>query len=235
MSVLDVEGTFNVRDLGGIPTDSGRIRSGALLRSGSLARVSEAGAAVLRERVSHIVDLRGDAELQTDPSAVPGVRTTHLPLFFGSVQSFFDNDISLASMYDLILQEGGEKIAQAMRVIGAGEPTLVHCTVGKDRTGVTVALALSAVGADRDAVVADYALTESQLPQGLTQMAITHLQRQHPEATNLVDLASKSPAPVMRALLAKLDADYGSPADYLRAQGLTAGELGDLRAVLVES
>ena len=40
---------------------------------------------------------------------------------------------------------------------------LVHCTAGKDRTGVAIALLLDAVGAERDAVVADYAASEANL------------------------------------------------------------------------
>jgi protein-tyrosine phosphatase len=38
-------------------------------------------------------------------------------------------------------------------------PALVHCTSGKDRTGVGVALLLSALGVPRDVVVEDYLLT----------------------------------------------------------------------------
>ena len=37
-------------------------------------------------------------------------------------------------------------LVDAVRILSEGEPALVHCTVGKDRTGVIVALALSAVG-----------------------------------------------------------------------------------------
>src|SRR5438034_394341 len=46
---------------------------------------------------------------------------------------------------------------------GADAPVVVHCTAGKDRTGIVVALALLAVGVDRETVVSDYALTEANL------------------------------------------------------------------------
>ncbi|HNW44012.1 MAG TPA: M1 family aminopeptidase, partial [Elusimicrobiales bacterium] len=42
----------------------------------------------------------------------------------------------------------------------------------------------------------------------------------HPQARHLDELATRSPAPVMSSLLDELDARYGSPADYLRAQGV---------------
>ena len=45
----------------------------------------------------------------------------------------------------------------------ANSAVLVHCTAGKDRTGVAIALLLDAVGADRSAVIDDYASSEANL------------------------------------------------------------------------
>lgn len=234
MTVIDVEGVFNVRDVGGIPTPEGRIRRGQLLRSGNLVDASAAGVAELEQRVSHIVDLRDGQEVATAPSATKTIATTHLPLFLGSVASFFTEDLSLDEMYRQLLDESGERLADAIRIIAAGEPTLVHCTVGKDRTGVTIALALAAVGADREAIIADYALTESQLPQERNRKIVAFLQSQHPEAQHAVALATLSPADVMRAILDEIEERWGSAAEYLRAHGMTAPELVALREALVE-
>ncbi|WEK62785.1 MAG: tyrosine-protein phosphatase [Candidatus Microbacterium colombiense] len=235
MTILDIDGVNNVRDVGGIPTsDGGRIRSGVLLRSGQLSGATAQGAAALRDRVRRIVDLRDGEEVAAEPSEIIGPETTHLPLFLGSVRSFFEADTSLDDLYLHLLEESSERLVDAIRIIAAGEPTLVHCTVGKDRTGVTVALALAAVGADRDAVIADYALTESQLPAQRSQRIVAYLQAQHPEAVHAIALATQSPAPVMRQLLEQIDARWGSAADYLRAHGLTDAELRGLVAALVE-
>jgi len=235
VAVIEIEGAWNVRDVGGIAASDGVIRTGVLLRSGNLARVTDAGSEALRDRVRHIVDLRGDEELVREPTAVTGLPITHLPLFFGSVDSFLAQDASLDELYGKILEEGTGKIIDAVRIIAAGEPTLVHCTVGKDRTGVTVGLALAAVGADREAVVADYALTESLLPRARTDRALAFLRTHHPDAVHLEALVRRSPAPVMRALLGRIDEDFGSASAYLRAHGLTASELTDLRRALVET
>lgn len=234
MTVLRVEGVTNVRDVGGMPAAGGRIRSGVLLRSGQLSGATTAGAAALRHAVAHIVDLRDGEEVAAEPSGVEGPVTTHLPLFLGSVRSFFESDTSLDDLYLHLLEESGDRIAAAIRVIAAGEPTLVHCTVGKDRTGVTVALALSAVGADREAIVADYALTESQLPAERSRRIAAYLRTQHPEAVHAVALATQSPAPVMRGLLDAVDERWGSAREYLRAQGMTDAELDALHRALVE-
>lgn len=234
MIVIPLEGVFNVRDVGGIPVGTGRIREGALLRSGNLASATPTGAAELASRVRQIVDLRDDQEVASQPSARTDVPTIHLPLFLGSVASFFAADSSLEDLYRHLLEESGERITEAVRIIARGPSTLVHCTVGKDRTGVTVALALSAVGADREAVIADYALTESQLPQERNRRIIEFLQTQHPEAKHAVALATQSPAPVMRALLDSVDEQWGSAAGYLVANGMTDEELVALRATLVD-
>ncbi|WP_449407961.1 tyrosine-protein phosphatase [Microbacterium maritypicum] len=234
MNVLHIEGVTNVRDVGGIPAAGGRIRSGVLLRSGQLSGATTAGADALRHAVAHIVDLRDGEEVAAEPSGIEGPATTHLPLFLGSVRSFFESDTSLDDLYLHLLEESGDRLVAAIRIIAAGEATLVHCTVGKDRTGVTVALALSAVGADREAIIADYALTESQLPPERSRRIAAYLRSQHPEAVHAVALATQSPAPVMRALLAAVDERWGSAAAYLRAQGMTDAELAALHATLVE-
>ncbi|MCP1429574.1 protein-tyrosine phosphatase [Microbacterium foliorum] len=235
MTVLDVDGVTNVRDVGGMPAAGGRIRAGVLLRSGQLSGATTAGANEVRRRVAHIVDLRDGEEVAAEPTEIDGPDTTHLPLFLGSVRSFFETDTSLDDLYLHLLEESGSRLVDAIRIIAAGEPTLVHCTVGKDRTGVTVALALAAVGADRDAIIADYALTESQLPAERSRRIVAYLRSQHPEAVHAAALATQSPAPVMRALLQKVDERWGSAAEYLRANGMTEAELERLRAALVES
>ncbi|WP_337026858.1 tyrosine-protein phosphatase, partial [Microbacterium sp. LB16] len=173
-------------------------------------------------------------EVAAEPTEIEGPDTTHLPLFLGSVRSFFEADTSLDDLYLHLLEQSGERLVEAIRIIARGQRTLVHCTVGKDRTGVTVALALSAVGADREAVIADYALTESQLPAQRSRRIAEYLRTQHPEAVHAVALATQSPAPVMRRLLEQVDERWGSAAGYLRAQGMTEHELTALAAALVE-
>jgi|SRR5690606_18762006 len=234
MTVLSIPGVANVRDVGGIPVGSSRVRAGRLMRSGQLAGLTSEGRALLRERVQHVIDLRDDAEVRREPSALTDVTTTRIPLFLGSVGSFFEQDMDLAGMYRHLVDESAERLVDAVRIIAAGDPTLVHCTVGKDRTGVTVALALSAIGADRDAVIADYAMTASQLPAERNRSVVAYLRAHMPDATNAIELATKSPAPVMAALLADLDERFGSTADYLRSAGLTAAELDALHEALID-
>lgn len=59
----------NARDLGGLPTDDGRIRPMALIRTDNHNRLTSEGVAMLRESgVKRIVDLRSNWESEKYPS-----------------------------------------------------------------------------------------------------------------------------------------------------------------------
>lgn len=228
-----IDGVPGFRDVGGIPASGGVIRAGQLFRSGHLADLDEDGADAVRRRIRRIIDLRADDEVAEGATAVEGVAITRLPLYLGSTRSFFLEDFSLGEIYAHLFGRSSAQLVEAVRIIAAGEPTLVHCTAGKDRTGVTVALALSAVGADREAVVADYALTAELIPAEHRRATSERLAAKYPESEHAWMLATESPAEVMRDALAALDAEWGSAADYLLAHGLSGSELEALRTVLV--
>ena len=231
-----VPGAVNLRDVGGLPAGAGATRSGVLYRSGNLAQLEPPGVEALAAlRLRRIIDLRDDDEVTHAPSRLGALQITtqRSPLFLGSVASFFQDDIPLDEMYRRIVDDSAGRVVEVVRGILADQPVLVHCTVGKDRTGVTVALALAAAGVERHAVVADYARTEGLLPRWRNTHVVEKLRELHPEAVHLEDLATRSPAPVMAGLLDDLDARFGSAADYLRAQGMTEDEVIGLRDVLV--
>lgn len=232
-----VAGALNFRDVGGLSAGGGVTRGGVLYRSGNLARLTDSGREALHGLgIRRIVDLREDDEIAVEPSLVAGleVETVRIPLFLGSTSSFFIDDLSLAQMYRGLVDGAPDRLAAVVRAVLAGRPALVHCTVGKDRTGVAVAVMLSAVGVDRAAVVADYARTETLLPAARNARVLARLRALHPHARHLEDVATRSPAVVMHGVLEDVDARFGSAADYLRAQGVTTHELDDLRDVLVE-
>lgn len=232
-----VSGAMNLRDVGGLPASGDAVtRHGVLYRSGNLARLDGAGARALADlRLRRIIDLRADDEVALEPSRIDGmdVVVQRVPLFLGSVESFFADDIGLDEMYRRLVEDSSVGVVDVVRGILADQPVLVHCTVGKDRTGVTVALTLAAAGVEPEAVVADYARTEGLLPERRNRAIVQLLRSMHPEAVHLEDLATRSPAPVMRALLEDVSARYGSAADYLRAHGLADDEIAELRRVLL--
>jgi protein-tyrosine phosphatase len=231
-----VSGAMNFRDVGGLRAGDGRTRSGVLFRSGNLAHVDEAGRDELRALgLRRIIDLRDDAEVRWEPSRTEGLdlETRRVPLFLGSVSSFFENDVSLEGMYSSLIEDCADQVVAVVRGIVETQPVLVHCTVGKDRTGLTVALTLAAAGVDTDEIVSDYARTEALLPAERNAEVVRRLREVHPDAVHAEELLTRSPAPVMRDVLARLDAVFGSPTDYLRANGLSDDEVAELRRILI--
>lgn len=232
-----VSGALNFRDVGGLPASGGVTRAGVLFRSGNLAGLDSAGREELVGLgIRRVVDLRADDEVAVEPSRVADLdlETIRIPLFLGSVASFFVEDRSLADVYRGLVDESADRMVEVVRAVLEGAPALVHCTVGKDRTGVAVALLLDAVGVEHDAIVADYARTEQLLPARRNARVLAYLRSVHPDARHLEDLATRSPAPVMQALLEDVRERFGSAAGYLVAHGLRRDEVDALATILIE-
>lgn len=208
-----------------------------LYRSGNLSGLDDAGLAALAGLgIRRIVDLRDDDEVARWPSRVGGLgrRITRVPMMEGSARSFFTQDIGLAELYRVMVDQAAEAVVAAVAAIARDQPVVVHCTAGKDRTGVTIAMALAAAGVDDDAVVADYARTEALLPAEHNRAVLALLRTHYPDAVHAEELATRSPAAVMSGLLAHVRSAHGSVAGYLVAHGLDAVDLDRLRGALVE-
>ena len=237
-----VAGLYNLRDTGGYRAAGGTSRWGKLLRSDALHRIDATGRDRLAEiGVAHIIDLRGGDERATAPSAVDGLEVTvhHLPVFDDADPAAqATTHVGLVPVYDHIVDERGAQLVDAIRVIIAADDddaVLVHCTAGKDRTGLVVAFALGAAGVDRDDVVADYAATAENL-RGEWSDAMTAVfeQRGIELTAGMVELITESPAEVLEALLERIDREHGSISAYLLAHGLTPTELERLTAVIID-
>ncbi|AWB86822.1 tyrosine-protein phosphatase [Mycetocola zhujimingii] len=237
---LTVNGTYNFRDVGGYPTLDGRVRYGRLLRSDGLYRLGDDGKQDVRDLgVGVVIDLRDDFEVRVMPDDLDGldVRRVHLPLFEGSGASQGEAAVSLATLYRRILTQHSGVVARALRELLAMEehPVLIHCTAGKDRTGVVVALALLAVGVDRRLVVEDYARSEENLSgEWLENMISIIVEHGGTETPELRVLMGGSPGEVLDEVLDELEAEHGSVRQYLLGAGFTLNELGRLRSALVE-
>lgn len=233
---LELEGIENVRDVGGLPLrDGGTTRPGVLLRSASLEYVTPADVQHLVEvfGLKLILDLRTPREIDRDgPTALAtaGVETVALNLIGDSrnwLPETGDDTDPLVRNYLGYLEDHPANVVHAIRRLAAQDagPALVHCAAGKDRTGTVVALVLDAIGVERDAVVADYALSAERV-EALFRRWTTASGEPMP-----ADLSSHMPrADAMAAVLAHLDDEYGGTAAWLSANGLTAEELAHLRS-----
>lgn len=130
------------------------------------------------------------------------------------------------------LEDRPDSVVAALRAI-AGTPgaALVHCAAGKDRTGVIVALALLAVGVDRQAVIADYVATAERIGAILARLrsSITYA-----EGVNQVSDEQHTPrASGMERFLGLVDSRHGGVIRWLAAQGFGDEDIELLRRKLL--
>jgi protein-tyrosine phosphatase len=238
---LPFDGTYNVRDIGGYANSDGRrTRWRVLLRADSLHRLSEpAQAELIALGVRTIVDLRHAAEQRAAPNVFDGstaVRYVHAPLLEDpTTRSSSAPSASLAEVYRLALSARGQQIAAIFNQLAEddGLPALVHCTAGKDRTGLIVALLLRLAGVPSATIAEDYALSSTYLQGAYFDDARLRAERAGipwPE----YQLRLVCPAPLMLETLAWLDATYGDGDAYLLGLGLSPGVLARLRERLLE-
>lgn len=102
-------------------------------------------------------------------------------------------------------------------------PVLVHCTQGKDRTGLTVLLVLMLLDVDREAIEKDYRLSERELL----------VQREEKLAEirsiGLPDSFADCPADWTRTMYECIDGEEGGVERYLQVCGVTREQQEKLR------
>jgi protein-tyrosine phosphatase len=145
-----------------------------------------------------------------------------------------DGRPSAVDHYLRYLQVRPDSILAAFHAVAEPGGTIVHCAAGKDRTGVVVALLLSAVGVAPELIAADYAATELQI-----EAIAAHLRRSTSDVYNREVMKSdRIPIPsadLMLTVLTAVDEDYGGIDGWLASQGWTAQDQERLRAALLET
>ena len=183
---IAIKSVSNIRSLGGFPTTDGkRVKSGMLLRSANLSRLTADDADYLRSvaRLSLVIDLRTTMEVKRDPDVmIPGVRYENVPLAevidtlvkdlleFLYAKGETDREkafntaefanIGIVSEMYLELMESTHFKTSLKRIfqliLGSDGPVLFHCTSGKDRAGILTALILYILGCSKEDIICDY-------------------------------------------------------------------------------
>ncbi|AHH98364.1 tyrosine-protein phosphatase [Kutzneria albida] len=158
----------NFRDAGGYRTADGHwVRMGAVYRSSDLSALSEADLAKLRRLgIRTVDDLRSPAEREQAPDRVPAGATAHTYDVVGTGGP--DTDPQTPEQAEQLMMDTEVHLVRAASAqagyhsVLAGiadrrtHNVLYHCTAGKDRTGWTSAVLLTALGVPRETVYADY-------------------------------------------------------------------------------
>jgi len=221
----ELEGCANFRDVGGLPTANGAsLRRRRLFRSNALI----AATADDRRRlgalgVATVIDLRSDDEVAwSDDVVAPGAVRRHLPLgdLLGTGDDWerWRDPGYVADRYFDLCRAGAASITEIFAVLTdpATYPVVVECSLGKDRTGIVVALVLRAVGVPVRHIVEEYSRSRYaafRMVDGL----LAQLDQEHGQALGpyLPALLAADPFTMLR-FLGRIDDEFGSITGYLR-------------------
>jgi protein-tyrosine phosphatase len=184
--------------------------------------------------VRTVLDLRSAGEVTITPSAWADAtgadRMLALPIDdggHGAARDYVDMLVTgrlerfepehLGRHYIAVLEARGETFGRAVDAIAEGAPALVHCTEGKDRTGLVIAVVLGALGTPVRDIVSDYALTGLWRPD--RALAYAPYFAAAGVALENYRVLYESPAIAMHMALEHLHREYGTVAEYLRRRG----------------
>ena len=169
--LVALQGGSNFRDIGGYPTEDGRhVKQGLLFRSGSMTGLTVADKATLNAMgFKSVIDLRSNDEVALLPNSWG---TENVPNYVQHPYPMAAMEAAITRRSSASNAEGYERIyphlhtllkPQLLQYFNAlihhDVPVVVNCTAGQDRTGVAVAIVLSALGVKREAILQDYLLS----------------------------------------------------------------------------
>jgi protein-tyrosine phosphatase len=177
----------NFRDFGGYKTQNGTfLKKGLLYRSGDLSKATDADLDYISSSlgIKTICDLRSEHERRVEPDRIPEVA----PFTFFNIPMRPIVDYHARSLHRLFsLMFGRERrmdyVAESykayreyatsylpqlkaffLRISGPENlPVLIHCSAGKDRTGVVASLIQLVLGVSIETAMADYLKTNDNL------------------------------------------------------------------------
>ncbi|QBR02767.1 tyrosine-protein phosphatase [Paraburkholderia pallida] len=238
----------NFRDLGGYAAGVDLVtRSGCIYRSSDLSRCGAPQWDALRELgLQTVIDLRDANEVHESGGELsPGIERiaiefhpSQLPCAQGKSPAEAPYALDADFMIDMYRDLVRHRQAQFQQVVvhvarAASGPVLLHCTAGKDRTGIAVALLLEAIGVGRDQVVADY-LQSNAAMQAI--VAARRAARPDADASHTAADAQRAMPLLLaderyiRAALETVDAEFDGALAYLSSDSEARRGIDALRA-----
>jgi protein-tyrosine phosphatase len=252
--LLPLEGGRNFRDLGGYRTADGHtVKWGMLFRSGSMVDLTAQDLGYLNKLgIRTICDYRDRNERKAEPMPwaagtgptifaddYDGMAVGLMPKDMGKITPETASAI-MAKTYPMMLKTFAPQFKRMFgQLLEGNAPLAFNCSAGKDRTGVSSALLLTALGVPRETVIQDYLLTNQYLPAALAKAKTGPS-----DATGkaFISLPPAVQAAFMRAdrtyieaAFKALDAHRGGAMGYLKDElGLDKPQIAKLRALYLD-
>lgn len=266
--VIKLKGSQNTRDIGGYATENGRrISWGKVFRSDNLSRLRPEDFQRLESLgLKTVIDLRTQREVEKAPTVWQGDKP---PKIFHYAIGKSDGEwvreqsqlirkgrfkpsdtLNLyVKAYQLLPTVGQESYQDLLELLldKSNWPLLIHCTAGKDRTGVAVALIFEVLGVDRNTIMEDYLLTNevARTRQQATKLADQQASKRTttgsfmssfkpPGADAWFPLVGVAPE-MLNGFYERVEEEYGSVDAYIASLGVDHDQREELKRVLTES
>lgn len=213
---LPLQGAFNVREIGGYPTNKGGVTKwGVFLRSGDLSLINDNDINLLYEYgIRTIIDLRHDGEKENRSYPLRNDKR------FNCVNIPLIDDFSKfsGSMYLAIINIFSEYVKDVFNYIGEHITCggiLFHCVSGKDRTGVIAALLLSLAGVSELDIITNYMVSAIYL-RPFAQTINRPFNTLHSEPAEIEEI------------IGFINEKYSGSLNYLKQIGVSEGTLSNI-------
>ena len=256
---LDLEGSYNIRDLGGYSTVDGRSTCWkTFLRADSLHQLaSKSQTTLINYGIRAVIDLRDSVEVHDRPNVFS--RSSEVAYYHQSLRgdtSYNEEkamrasgtwpwvtdpseigDVSERSARNYIrwLELRKPRVHGVLALLADPtlRPAIFHCAAGKDRTGVVAALLLAIAGVPAEIIAEDYSLTAPFfVAKYLAEEAPPEVSA---ECYDWRDYQRDfCPPGAILKVLDHLDDTYGGVEAYLCGTGLSEDQVSSIRTAFVE-
>lgn len=248
MSGLSLRGGQNFREVQARTRDGRALRLGRLFRSGELCDLSAADLdQIAKLAITDIVDLRTPGQRHARPTRWPQdpparLWTQDAMTSVGELRDILLDPRTTADMaharmvaiYRRLPFEQADVYRHFFARLAAGDlPLLIHCTAGKDRTGIAIAFLLELLDVPRDAIEADFLLTDRAMDRLASLVRATPAYAALP--ADVLEPMLRADPLYLAAAFEAVEARHGNVAGYLDAAlGIGQAEVAAIRANLLE-
>lgn len=178
----------NFRDFGSYKTEQGPMKEALLYRGASLSNLSKEAMQTFTEelKIKTVIDLRSSLEVKAEPNQKGNYAYYHLDILKDMHQDSADPKDLIAKSSDSSAYENMKKLyreiilsphAQAMYaqifdlLLEREGAFYIHCSAGKDRTGLAVSFILKALGVSREDIYKEYLKSNEAADQQIDREA----------------------------------------------------------------